>query len=207
MRSGNGPSLERTSLATRRIRPNNESLLRHWAQRAQHARSIEETHRRRAQILARTTTATLRGRRLRAPAGRRNSDAGNRRRLHAIDPEPEPGLLLGHVGMERDADHGGDADRREIPFARACRRAAAVQRLPPRALRGRVRAAVPTIPVRQHGLEPAGQWTADGEIQRRHPGGIAVLKPSGLLRRDDQEPAVGRGQGQDREGAPIDEDR
>lgn len=115
-----------------------------------------------------------------------HSYEGDRRGLHSSHSQPEPRLLLGcmpllrspanfwltffdrHLRVERYSDHRGYAHCREVQPHRSRRRAAPVQRLPPRALRSRVRPHLQAVPVRHHHLEPSRLWSLDRQVQRWH---------------------------------------
>ena len=77
--------------------------------------------------------------------------------------------------------------------------AAAVQHVPPRAGRGRIRASLPGDRPGHDDLEPAGQRPADRQVQRRHARGHA-RQPAGL-RVAAQHVRERRGPGTDRQGA------
>ena len=86
-----------------------------------------------------------------------------------MHPRTQPCVLLGHVGMVGGADRRGDGDCGALQPDRARGRAAAVQRLLARAVRGRVRTAVRKVRVRDDHLVAAGERLAHGQVQRGVP--------------------------------------
>ena len=81
------------------------------------------------------------------------------------------GAVLGHQRVDGRRDPRRLGHRRSPPPAQAGDRAAAVQPVPPRAGRARVRPAVRRHRPRPDDLEPARLRPADRQVQGRHPGG------------------------------------